>query len=247
MIEDPDLVIEQHSVLKSIVLHLLPGMLIGTFYFAFRTLFFRHGYPSIMTLSVAIPTVLVPIELGYLLVQGYKKNKKLSLKQVLSYQKPIKTWEYFVWIPLLFGITGIVFTLMKPVDQFIQTQVFAWMPNMENGLRQGYAKPILVRTYVMILVFVVFVGPIVEELYFRGYLLPRMQYAGRFAPLLHSFLFALYHVFTPWMIVTRTIGLLPLIYTVRKKNLYVGIVLHIMMNSIDFLVGVAFITSMPYV
>ena len=244
MIENTDLVIEQHSVLKSIVLHLLPGMLIGLFYFAFYATFSKHGYPSIMTLSVAIPLVLVPFELGFLLVQGYKKNNRLSLKQVLSFLKPIKPWEYFVWIPIVFGITGFIFTQMKPVDQFIQAKVFSWMPNMENGLRQGYDKSILVRTYLVICVFVVCIGPVVEELYFRGYLLPRMAYAGKFAPLLHSFLFALYHVFTPWMIITRTIGLLPLIYTVRKKNLYVGIGLHILMNSVDMLVWVAYITKM---
>ncbi|AEV28129.1 CAAX amino terminal protease family [Sphaerochaeta pleomorpha str. Grapes] len=244
MIEENTLEIEQHSVLKSLVLHLLPGMLIGMFYFAFYARFAKHGYPSIMALAVAVPVVLVPVELGYLLVQGYKKNKKLSLKQVISYLQPIKTWEYFVWIPILFGIIGIIFTQMKPVDQFMQSHVFSWMPTMQSGLEGGYAKPILIRTYLMVIVFVVCIGPIVEELYFRGYLLPRMKYAGKFAPLLHSFLFALYHVFTPWMILTRTIGLLPLIYTVKKKNLYVGIGLHILMNSVDMLTGVLFITKM---
>ena len=86
------------------------------------------------------------------------------------------------------------------------------------------------------------IGPVVEELYFRGYLLPRMKYAGKWAPILHSFLFALYHIFTPWMIVTRTVGMIPLVYTIRKKNIIIGIVIHILINSIDILAAIAFIS-----
>lgn len=67
---------------------------------------------------------------------------------------------------------------------------------------------------------------------------------GKFGPLLHSFLFAVYHIFTPWMILTRTIGLLPLVYVVRRKNIYVGIIVHILLNSIDVVTGIIFIFTM---
>ena len=82
---------------------------------------------------------------------------------------------------------------------------------METGQTPDYSKPALLITYGLAALFVVVLGPVVEELYFRGHLLPRMQFAGRWAPLLHSVLFALYHFFTPWMIVTRSIAMLPLI------------------------------------
>ena len=91
-------------------------------------------------------------------------------------------------------------------------------------------------------IFGAIVGPVVEELYFRGYLLPRMH--GRAAPVWHSLLFAAYHVFTPWMIVTRTIGLLPLVYAVRTKNILVGIIAHVLVNSVDVVVGFAAIAAM---
>ncbi len=94
----------------------------------------------------------------------------------------------------------------------------------------------------MFLAFNVFLAPLVEELYFRGYLLPRMT--GRYATLFHSFLFAACHVFTPWMIITRTLGLLPLVYGVRKKNITIGIVVHILGNSLDLVTGIVFITQM---
>ena len=50
-------------------------------------------------------------------------------------------------------------------------------------------------------------GPIVEELYFRGYLLPRMEWMGRWAPLVNVSLFSLYHFWSPWQILGRILGL----------------------------------------
>jgi membrane protease YdiL (CAAX protease family) len=235
--------IEQHSVGKSLLLHLLPGLLIGLAYFALRPLFYQWGYPSIMALMSAVVLILVPVELGYLFYQGKQKHGQFSLQGIVCYRTPIPVWQYFIWVPILFILVGIIFTLLKPVDNFLQNTLFAWIPTMESGLEGGFSKNALIVTYVMVAVFGAIVGPTVEEFYFRGYLLPRMQYAGKWAPLLHSFLFAVYHVFTPWMIITRTVGMLPLVYAVQRRNLYISIIVHILVNFIDVIVGVSFIIS----
>ncbi|HDZ12889.1 MAG TPA: CPBP family intramembrane metalloprotease, partial [Bacteroidetes bacterium] len=63
-------------------------------------------------------------------------------------------------------------------------------------------------------------------------------------PLIHSALFSLYHIWTPWMFVARTLGVLPLVYIVkRKRNIYLGIIVHCLLNSVDFIVGVHFILN----
>jgi membrane protease YdiL (CAAX protease family) len=239
-----DAIVEQHSVSKSLLLHLLPGFLIGLCYFALLQPFHQWGYPSMMVLMTAIVLILVPFELGYLLYQGKKKNGRFSLQGIVYYRSPIPIWQYIIWVPALFVIVGIIFTLMKPVDVFLQKNLFAWMPLMESGLQGGFSKGVLIVTYGMAAIFGAVVGPIVEELYFRGFLLPRMKYAGKWAPLLHSLLFALYHVFTPWMFVTRTIGMLPLVYAVQRRNVYVSIIVHILVNLIDVVVGLSFIIGM---
>jgi hypothetical protein len=241
---DQEPVTNQHSFEKSIVLHLLPGALIGLCYFLLVGPAHRLGYPSIAALMVAVAIVLVPAELGYLLYQGRKKNGRVGLQGIIGYRTAIPAWQYFVWIPIVFVVIGLIFTLMKPVDRFLQLNLFGWMPRMESGLEGGYARGPLIVTYLLVFILGAIVGPTVEELYFRGYLLPRMRYAGRWAPVLHSLLFALYHVFTPWMFVTRTVGLLPLVYAVKKRNLYIGIAVHIMVNLIDVVMGVIFILSM---
>jgi membrane protease YdiL (CAAX protease family) len=236
--------VEQHSPARSVLLHLLPGFLIGGFYFAVIPFFHQRGYPSLMALLCALIVVLLPVELGYLLYEGKKKNGRFSLQGVVLYRTAIPIWQYFLWGFMLFALMGLIFTLMKPVDAFIQKNLYGWVPVLESGLQAGYSRGALIVTYVMLAIFGAVVAPTVEELYFRGFLLPRMGYAGKWAPLLHSFLFGLYHVWTPWMFLTRTVGMLPLTYAVRRRNLNLAIVTHILVNFVDVIAGVSFIVGM---
>ena len=236
--------VEQHSFAKSLFLHLFPGILISITYFLLIRPLQQQGYPSIMAVMLAIITILIPFELGYLLFQGKKKNGRFSLKGIISYRQQIPVLQYFIWVPILFVVLGLIFTLFKPVDAYLQEHVFSAWPLLQSGLEGGFSKSSLITTYVLVAILGAILAPTVEEFYFRGYLLPRMGYAGKFAPLLHSFLFAVYHFFTPWMIITRTIAMLPLIYAVRRKNIYISIIVHILVNFVDVITGIAFIISM---
>jgi membrane protease YdiL (CAAX protease family) len=234
--------IEKHSTTQSVILHLLPGILVGCFYFLALKPVANMGYPSFFALLLAFAFVLVPVELGYLLYQGKKKTGRLTLQGIISYRKQIPWWQYFVWVSIIFALVGAIMTLFKPIDSFPQKNIFFWMPDLNSGLDGNYSKSILIVTYSMSLIFNVFLGPIVEELYFRGYLLPRMK--GKFAILFHSFLFAAVHVFTPWMIIARTIGFLPILFGTKKKNIYVGMIVHMLCNAIGFVTGIIYISKM---
>lgn len=236
--------VEQHSIGQSLLLHLLPGLLITICYFVLIRPLQEWGYPSLLALMLAVVFILLPFELGYLFYQGKKKNGRFSLDGIISYREAIPGWQYILWVPILFVVLGILFTLFKPVDIFLQQKIFAGWPILESGLTGEYSKASLLVTYIIVGIFGAVVGPVVEELYFRGFLLPRMAYAGKWAPLLHSFLFALYHIFSPWMIVTRTVAMLPLIYIVQRRNIYISIATHVLVNSIDVIVGVVFIMQM---
>jgi membrane protease YdiL (CAAX protease family) len=164
-----DIPVDQHTVGQSLLLHLVPGVLIGMCYFALSPVLGRAGYPSLIALMIAFPVVLVPVELGYLLYQGRKRNGRVSLRGVVLYRTPIPVWQYFAWVPALFVGVGAVFTLLKPVDSLLRQQVFAWLPALQSGLDGGYGKTALILTYAMVAIFGAFLAPIVEELYFRGW------------------------------------------------------------------------------
>ena len=234
--------IEKHTLAKSILLHLGPGLLPGLLYFLIRGPLQQKGYPSLFALMLSLVFVNVPIILGYLLYKGKQKNGRYTLAGIISYRQPISVWQYLLWSLVTFVVIGLIFTVLKPVDNFLQEKLFSWVPGLDSGLDGLYAKSNLLITYIFVVMFGVLTGPILEELYFRGYLLPRVP--GKNASLLHSILFAAYHVWTPWMIITRTIGLLPLIFAVKKKNIYLGIIVHILVNSIDAVMGFMFIASL---
>ncbi len=234
--------IEKHSTTQSIILHLLPGILVGCFYFLARQPVANLGYPSIVALLLAYAFILIPVELGYLLYQGKKTTGCFTLQGIISYRNSIPRWQYMVWVLMVVAATGAIFTLFKPVEAFLQEKLFFWIPGTDYGLDGNYSRIILIGTYSMYLIFGVFLSSLVEELYFRGYLLPRIK--GKFATLFHSFLFAVYHIPTPWMIVTRTLGILPLVFGVKKKNIYIGIIAHILVNSLDLVSAIVFITRM---
>lgn len=239
--------IKQHTIGQSIVLHLLPGILTGAFYYAIAQPIRNMGYPSLAAITLAAIVILIPFELGFLLYQGKKKNGALSLEGIVLYRQQIPLWQYLVWVPVIFILVGLIFIGLTPVSSFLET-MFTWLPEalrLDMVPSGEFSKSVLINTYLLAFIFIVLIAPTVEELYFRGYLLPRMPRLKGWTPILHSFLFALYHMWTPWMVITRTIGLLPLIYIVqRKKNIYLGIIIHCLANVIDIIVGVAFIFSL---
>ena len=234
--------IDKHTIAQSIILHLLPGILIGIFYFLILQPVQKYGYPSIFALILAIIFVLVPVELGYLLLKGKQATGRYTLDGLISYRTPIPWWQSILGILIVLVLMAAIFTVLKPVDNILIEKLFFWMPTLDSGLDGSYSKTALIVTYSIFSIFGVIVVPTVEELYFRGYLLPRIPV--KHSELFHSFLFAAYHVWTPWMFITRTIAMLPLIIAVKKKNIYIGIVAHILLNSVDVIVGFAFIFSL---
>ena len=233
---------QTHSVPRSMILHIAPGVIVGAVYFLIRAPLVNAGFPSILALMLAVPVGLIPVQLGFLFREGRRRTGRMTLQGVVGYRNRLQWWEYVVWSLGVFVVVGAVFTFMKPVDAFLREQLFFWMPSVDAGLDGGFTAGKLTITYVAVLLFGAVGGPVVEELYFRGYLLPRTP--GRLSLLWHSLMFAAYHVFTPWMIVTRTIGMLPLAFAVRRKSLFIGIIVHVAVNSIDVVLGFAHIAGM---
>lgn len=240
--------IRTHTLLESLLYHLVPGVLIGAGYYILAPVVRQAGYPSVMALILTAVLILVPVELGILLWQGKRRHGKLSLTGVVRYREPLPWHQYLQWVPAIFVASGAIITLLNPVSAAMETW-FDWIPEsmrLGMGLSAAFTRAKLIQTYALHFVFIIFVAPTVEEWYFRGFLLPRMpQKLGWSAPIVHSLLFALYHVWSPWMVLARTLALLPLIYVVRwKKNLGLGMAAHWLINSIDFFVGLGFILAM---
>lgn len=239
--------IEQHSLPRSIMLHLFPGVLIAVFYFLTVQPVQTLGFPSYMALLLAIPVVLLPVQLGYLFYQGKKRNSRFSLRGIVLYRERIPMWQYFVFVPVLFLVLAALFKLTSPVDNILLSSFFSWIPVSVVPVIDptAHTRPIVIITYLTLIVFAALVAPIVEEMYFRGFLLPRISRFKKWAPAINSGLFAMYHLWTPWRVISRAIFFFPVVYVVQhKKNIYLGMAVHIMANSVDAVLGVLFLLSL---
>ena len=68
---------------------------------------------------------------------------------------------------------------------------------------------------------------------FRGYLLPRIDRYGRWAPVLNTLLFSIYHMWTPWRWPQIAVGFLPLALAAwRTRSIYVSMTAHVTVNIV---------------
>ena len=237
---------EQHSLPRSIGLHLLPGVALLGFVLVAAVL----GVPAILALLVGIALVIVPIELGYLLYQGRSKTGRWSVWEVLDYREPMPARRIVLWAaPLVAWFIVMLFLSVAVLDERIADGLFAWYPASVREFA-SFEGDSTYATWVVVVVFAAafaingILGPVVEELYFRGHLLPRIGRFGRGAPVLNAVLFSLYHLWTPWQNIGRILGLLPWIYTVwRKRSLALSMAIHISVNCTFLLLVLAAVTA----
>lgn len=237
---------EQHPLALSIVLHLLPGILIGLAFFLIGPFIQSRNLPPFVAQSIADLVVLTPFVLGFLFYQGYKRNDRLSLNGIVLCREKISLWSYLLYVPIVLVASGLI-PVLAPVSNSIFARLFSWWPATYNLAADlsAFTRSTLIFSYVVNFLVISLVAPILEELYFRGFLLPRLSRFGVWAVPIHSVLFALFHVWTPWMVVARAIGLLPFIYVAQKKqNIYIGMIAHILANTLDVVAGVIFILKM---
>jgi uncharacterized protein len=222
----------QHSGARTVVLHLLPGALITAFYAGAAPVVRSLGFPSLMAIFLAIVFVLIPFELGYLVYQA-RKNES-TLESVILYRQSVPRGQFVGLVLGLFVWSAICSVLLyPPLDEFFIENVFSWLPGwffFAEDFAQ-YSTAALLITWTFGLMVNGIAGPVVEEMYFRGYLLPRISRLGAWAPLVNTVLFSLYHFFTPWQNVGRIIGLLPMVYaTWWKRSIYVSLAVHVLGN-----------------
>ncbi len=232
----------QHSLPRSLALHLLPGVAL----FAFVVSAAALGLPAVVALLAGIALVVVPLELGYLLLQAKRASGRWSVWEVVDYRERLPAKRVALWtVPLVAWFIVVLVLSVGVLDERIADSLFSWYPESIREFASfeddsTYATWVLVVFFAVAFVVNGVLGPVVEELYFRGHLLPRIDRFGRGAPVLNAVLFSLYHLWTPWQNPGRIVALLPWIYTVwRKRSLRLSLAVHISVNCLFLLLVLA--------
>ena len=248
--------VKQHTPIKSILLHLLPGVVVFISILIFSQPFFSElmgvdeRLSPILGFLLGILFGLLPVQLGILLFAGKNETGEYSIRKIIKYTEKSRVKEYILFVPALILYFLVLFVAIAPIIQpYIVQTFFYWWPEKYN-FQLLLQNPSMVADYdgIKVLIFVYILlscisGPLVEELYFRGYLLPRMErYAGKWAPFLNTVLFSVYHFFSPWENLIRIAASYPLVYTVwKKRDIRFGILVHILVNTIGGIIALSII------
>lgn len=225
----------QHSVLKSIGMHIIPGVLLTAVFIILKPLVEGMGYPPLLAFILAVLLVDIPFQLGVMYYQGKKLNGRYSLQGIVLYREKTPWLQFLiiflVGVVLLFGLS----TLAMPANSFLSQGMFSWLPDWiflnDAAQYEAYSQGTLLVTFTLFLIVTGIALPWVEELYFRGFLMPRISRFKAWAPIMSAFLFALYHV---WQLFDFTaVFLSGLVFAFAvwwKRDVKLGISLHLAAN-----------------
>ena len=219
-----------------IALHLAPGLILGGVFFALSWQFIDSGLTGYLALLVTIPVCLVPIEIGVMRFWSARETGRGSLSAAILYRQRGTVVDYVVWPVLLFICWGVSSVAIAPVSLYLDAHVSGWLPawaTQESLLNDLLASPPAQRPVTLGLAVLLsgVVAPVVEESYFRGFLLPRMAQWGWAAPVVNALLFAVYHFYFPGNVPGIFAAFVPTAFVVTiKKNWRIGLVFHSAVN-----------------
>jgi membrane protease YdiL (CAAX protease family) len=230
----------QHPLWLSVVLSLFPGVALGAFIVGTAPLLKSWGLDPIFALFGGIGLVIVPLELGCLAIVAHRTTgswSPLALKDYKSKLPPKRLLPMAIGLAIWFILTLIAWITL--LEGWVIDRLPSWVPDSIMQFAQTNAQGDLpsagVDAALLVIAFVCngLVGPMTEELYFRGYLLPRIDRYGIWAPLLSTLLFSLYHVWTPWRWPQIAVGFLPLALAAwRTRSIYVSMIAHVTINNV---------------
>ncbi|MFL5750827.1 MAG: CPBP family intramembrane glutamic endopeptidase [Chloroflexota bacterium] len=235
----------QLSTLALLALHIIPGALMTAGFVLLAPVVGALGFPPIAALLTAIVVILVPTELGVVLWAARREDARVA--DLIPYRRGLPAREWAVLVPTLVVIAFLGFGLLQAIEPAVLDRFFGWLPAwyvspISLDRIGDYSASAWIVTLAAYLAINGLVGPIVEELYFRGYLLPRMERLGRWAPLVNVSLFSLYHFWSPWQVLARIVGLAPMVYAVRwKQNIFLGMAVHCTLNTLSVLIVAALV------
>jgi uncharacterized protein len=218
---------------RSILYHLYPGIFITLGFIIITPIVIRFGFPPQFGMLLSIVIVAIPVLLLHLLNAKKRENKnhifelnglseRLSAGKLILYSFGLVVFAFLIW-----GGT-------QPLNKIVTEKCLNWLPEWYTVQDfEGYSKNKIIITLIFNLLINGFLAPFIEEYYFRGYLLPRMNSWGKSAFIVNTVLFSLYHLWQPYIYLTLIFALLPMVYvTWKTKDLRLAILTHCLLNII---------------
>jgi uncharacterized protein len=229
---------QQLSIRKSVLFHLYPGIIITLGFILLAPLAIKFGFPPQFAMLVSILLIAVPILVGHLVIAKKRENKS-SIYELNGFDNQLSTARLILYSIALVIFGFIVWGGTQPINLVITDKLLYWLPDWFTVMDfSGYDDTKIFLTLIVNLILNGFVAPYIEEMYFRGYLLPRMNVWGTQAFVANALLFSLYHFWQPNAYLPVLLVYLPITYFVwRTKDLRLAILTHTLLNVLGALLS----------
>lgn len=240
MIEMTEESSSQHSLVKSIFLHLFPGMAITIFVLSFTPFLLTIGLTPEFGLLFGFILIGEPFQIGYMLYLAKRKNRKISLQGIIMNREPQTKRNYFATPIFIVAVIFIISAITTPINIVLANTLFSWLPEWlldSNPLLYTSSFLVIQMLFIFQLIVDGIINPIIEEFYWRGFLLPRLSRYGVYSVLISGFLIAIQHFWQIYNIIFMIpISLLLSFIVYRYRNVYLSIIAHCSINIISILV-----------
>jgi len=239
-----------HNGKKIIFLHLFPGILN---ILVIMILFHLSEYIGIFSLNLPYFMVIisiVPFQLGYLLYTSKMTTGTYKIGKIITYQNKSKFIEYIIFIGIIIAWAIFINRFLEPFEIIIRDKFFIFVPDkvaFRNINLTKFSKNELLFTGIFGIITNGILAPIIEELYFRGYLLSKINLSPKWAVVVNAILFSSYHFFSPWFFLSRLLMIIPIYYwTIKRNNIRFSLIAHLTANlytNIRLLISILAIIS----
>lgn len=231
------------GLVPAVALSLAPGAAAFCLALVLAPVLNELSLPRTFAIPVAFALVLIPIELTILVKVG-QRNGGRGIRGIGGATAfPAAIGRRWWLIPALFvfalvlavvwsALAGMIWNLFDPV-------LPNWLSPDADPLDYA-SRGAVTATAIVTLLIDGILNPIVEEYYFRGFLLPRLPFRPAPAIVASAGLFTVQHFWQPYN--WTLIFVLELVLTtavVRTRSLRLGIVLHVLANTFGAAIALA--------
>jgi len=185
-------------------LQLLPGVANVLIFLPSAWVLHQAGLPVMFALGLAILFGEVPVAWWIMIRRTRAEQGSFSFKTAFPWARALRWQTYALWgLPIILISMVLMMTGQMVVAPQIQQSFFPfipeWMHIIQSPAELAELPPrVLLALWTVSLVIFTLIGGVTQELFSRGFLLPRMAHMGPVAPVLNALFFAMLHLGAPW-------------------------------------------------
>lgn len=226
---------------RAVWLHLSPGLPVMALYLVGGRWLEHRGQPADLALAAGIVLFMLPIELGRALRAGHRATGRWGFAGGVDFRQPMPARRFVGRASLLLVVSfGLLFATLG-IGTALADGPLAFLPHFLSPHYDWTTLPRprlwLLAVGVILIVVNGLLAPWIEEVYFRGHLLPRLPGTPAVNVVAGGVLFAVEHLWQPqnWILIGPLAILLGWA-TLRWRNIWLAYTVHAFANSFGIVI-----------